>query len=125
MAEKFTGEVTFDYGVSNLHRVVHADGMWGGPNGQGSLVVSFYSERPSVPVSASIQVENGTVVVPEKVLTGNVQRDIEVSVQMDLQIAISFLGWLQDRVSSMATNAGLPADELEKLVETSRANIVR
>ena len=41
--------IDFHYIKANSFRVVHADGVYGGPTPRGYIVMNFYSERAPIP----------------------------------------------------------------------------
>jgi hypothetical protein len=98
-------EVAFDYVKSQFFRVIHADGIIGGPTPQGFLHFSFYSERPPLPrrmVHAVSPIGQLGEVIPEKtVVRDAIMREMDVDVIMRLDVAEQFHQWLGQRIQEM------------------------
>lgn len=116
-----SGEIAYTFRTSPHHRIYHADGMYGGNTSQNRLVVSFYAERPQEPNSAVLKIENGQPAGPEKLSSNGFPiREIEASVSLDLNLSISFYVWLEDKIRTMTSAAGMPREELDKMLEGLR-----
>lgn len=106
-----TQEVVLDYIKGQYFRVVHADGMIGGPTPQGNLHIAFYSERPPIP-KRMVQPVSATGVlgnpIPEKTVVRDCTavRELDVDVIMTFQVAEQFHQWLGQRI-----------DELKKAIQ--------
>jgi hypothetical protein len=106
-----TQEVVFDYIKGEFFRVIHADGMIGGPTPQGNLHIAFFSERPPIP-KRTVQTVTALgalgAPVPEKMVVRDctVVREMDVDVMMTFQVAEQFHQWL-----------GQTLDEMKKLMQ--------
>lgn len=99
-------KIKFHLIKSNLFRVVHADGAWGGLTPRGLLEVNFYSERTPIPreITLAINAEPphiGGELMEERVTRDGILREVEVGVMMDLAAATSFRDWLDKHVKEM------------------------
>ncbi len=93
---------------SNYFRVIHADGVWGGLTPALKVQMAFYSERSPLPETLTIAIENdkpGKEI--SRVVDRSIVREIEASVVMDLDVAKSFVTWLNDKIAQ--------AEEIKKI----------
>ena len=98
--------VEFHYVKSNGFRVVHADGVWGGPTPRGYITMSFYSERAPIPRKISLELKPPEPNSSNRILGQEIVRDskdglvreVEVEVMVDLEMAKSLLKWLRGKV---------------------------
>ncbi len=110
-------EVVFTYLKSNLFRVIHADGAWGGLSARGDIHISFYNERAAIPDTSKIVVseKTGAIVKPEEFQSSSkFVREVEADVIVDLGTAISLRDWLNNKISA-----------LEKLIREAQNEEVR
>jgi hypothetical protein len=95
----------FDFIKSPAFRVIHADGMFGGPTPRGNLFISFYSERFPIPTSTVHEVkasgELGEEIRSERTGRTGVLREVEVGVECDLEVAKAFSTWLQQKIGEI------------------------
>jgi hypothetical protein len=101
-----TQEVVLDYVKGQFFRVVHADGIIGGPTPQGQLHIAFYSERPPIPKRTVHPVSAGGALgspSPEKTVVRDCTaiRELDVDVMMSFQVAEQFYLWLGQRLDEM------------------------
>ena len=98
-------EVAFDYIKSQYFRVVHADGVIGGPTPQGFLHITFYSERPPLPRRVVHQVTSEGVLgapIPGKMVVRDALiREMDIDVIMKLEIAELLHHWLGERIAEI------------------------
>lgn len=121
MRDALQTEISFAYVNSPDHRIHHADGMYGGGMTQNRLVISFYAERPPVPLGSSLPVTDGVVSGAEVFQTDlRFVRELQATVTMDIQVGISFLVWLEEKVKEMYTATGKPEADFLKDVEAHR-----
>ena len=93
---------------SNLHRVIHADGIWGGISPHAGIRMAVYSEAAQDPesvlydVSKSAPVEIGRVEASE-VEEGvkQITRVIEADIIISLAVAESLHRWLGEKISEL------------------------
>jgi hypothetical protein len=106
------------YEKGNFFRVIHADGVFGGPSPRGNLTMSFYSERMSIPRQARIPIKDG-IPGPEEVIDtkGGVFRELEATVVMDIANAVGFHQWLGSQISEITKQLGLSQDQIEQMTQ--------
>jgi hypothetical protein len=100
-------EVSFRYIKSNFFRVVHADGVHGGPSPELNIHMQFFNQRNPIPVRVVHEInENGTlgqevVEKREGEEKGSIIREVEVDVVMDVENAESFAKWLLQKATEL------------------------
>jgi hypothetical protein len=95
-------EVVIKYIKSNLFRVIHADGAWGGMSPHGDIHISFYNERPAIPDRSRFVVSEDQVVKSEEFeAESELVREVEIDVVVDLQTARSLRTWLDGRIVAL------------------------
>jgi hypothetical protein len=97
-----TVKARFDFIKSSAFRVVHADGMFGGPTPRGDLFIGFFSERFPIPTSTFHEVkpsgEIGEEIRSEREGRQGVVREVEIGIKCNLEVAKAFSLWLQQKV---------------------------
>lgn len=112
-------EVQFFYEKSNHFRVVHADGVYGGITPMGYLHFALYNERHPIPKVSALPISDGRPAGPEvvKEKKDGIFREVEVDVIMDINIAIAFKQWLDEKVKALKAHHGIADDVWEKMVK--------
>ncbi len=99
-------KIRFHYIKSNLFRVVHADGVWGGITPTGGIQIAFFSERVPIPQQVEFQLSpDGRVgeEIPEgKVAREGIVREVEVDVVINLGTARLIRDWLDDKIVQLS-----------------------
>lgn len=94
--------VTFHYIKSNLFRVIHVDGAWGGPTPRGDVEVAFWSERVPIPQQMVHKVnDDGTIgdeLKEERIARDGLVREVETLIIMNIVNAKALLAFLQRAV---------------------------
>ena len=117
-------ELRFDYIKSNHFRVVHADGVFGGVTNKGSVWATFWSERGAIPTQSVYKVtpegKLGEEDLTKRVVRDAIIREAEVSLMLDLGLAKSLRGWLDDKITAIEAavekrSSPAPAAEERKL----------
>jgi hypothetical protein len=86
------------YSKSNFHRVIHADGVYGGATPTpGDIVAHIFSHRMPIP-SQSVNDANGNEILAKRDVKIGVEREIETSLVMNLAFAKSLRDWLDSRI---------------------------
>jgi hypothetical protein len=102
---KLPSEVKFDYLKGNFFRVVHADGVFGGPTPNQQIAVTFFSERLAIPQQTAQAVKpDGTLgdeIVEKRVSRDAVVRELEVCVMVGLPVAIKLQEWLGKHIEQI------------------------
>ncbi len=102
--------VAIRYTTSNLSRVVHGDGVWGGITPHGYINLAFFSERQAIPDQARmrVNVEKGIAEEIQDATTTismrGVTRQIEVEVLVNINVAIALRGWLDNNIKMLQQN---------------------
>lgn len=95
-------DVQFHYIKSNFFRVLHVDGMIGGPTPAGLIFLSLYNERGAIPQITVHDVTEGGEVGPERmndrVTKQGIVREVEVGLIMSVETATSVVAWLQEKI---------------------------
>ena len=104
--------IEFHYIKSNGFRVIHADGVWGGPTPRGYLTMAFYSERHPIPLKLTHEIKpEGTLGDPiDRDTKEGIVREVEVEVMLDLDMAKSLLPWLEEKIEALEKLRG-PQEE--------------
>src|SRR5258708_3439237 len=101
MSETPSDKIRIEYIKSNLFRVVHADGAFGGTSPRLELFITFYSERFPIPKILVYEVSptgaHGEEVLAERETKAGIIREAEVGVMLDLPAAKSLAAWLHDK----------------------------
>ena len=93
-------EVSFKYTYAEQFKVLYANGVWGGPNAHGDIVMNFFIERQKPPE------ETTHIILPEGKLDEKSRtpkkdlliREFQTSVILNLSIAKSVREWLNDKI---------------------------
>ena len=107
--------IRFHYIKSNAFRVIHADGVFGGPSPGSTrqLNVSFFSERAAIPTMVEHSLTDlgdgimqmGNVVATEG--KQGVVREVEAGVVMSLAMAKKLHAWLDEKIRAMEAQPDL------------------
>ena len=107
MSDQSSREISFHYIKSNDFRVVPASGVWGGITPNGTVSMSFYTERHPIPQSLLHEVSPDGVLGTEKGRASRegIIRDVHVSVLIDLPFAVNLRGWLDEKIVQLQTHS--------------------
>jgi hypothetical protein len=102
---RFSGEMKFHFEKANFFRVIHVDGAFGGlsPTATG-LQMSLYSERAPIPKEVVHQINNGVMgpeILDRRIVRDGVFREVEATLNMSLDVAISMRDWLSGRIDEL------------------------
>ena len=92
--------IDFHYIKASGFRVVHADGVWGGPTPLGYITMSFFSERAPIPRKISFELESQGTLGQEtsRDTKDGLVREVDVEVVVDLRMAKNLMEWLNEKV---------------------------
>jgi hypothetical protein len=94
--------IQFQYIKSNLFRVIHADGVIGGPAPRNQLYINFYSERLAIPQQQTYELKPnrtlGKEIESARISRGGVVREVEAAVVFDIRSAHALHQWLGERL---------------------------
>lgn len=94
--------VDFHFIKSNMFRVIHMDGAWGGITPQGQIQMAIFSERTAFPSRVRHEIDSGQLGAEiDREGHRGIEREIEVDVRMSLEKAISLRNWLSDRIQDL------------------------
>lgn len=105
--------IRYHYIKSTAFRVVHADGVFGGPTPKGYLQLDFFNERFPIPqvIEHSIaEIKGDKASVGEELSRSGregVVREVEVGVVLDRESAEALRDWLTRHIDQLAA-AGVP-----------------
>jgi hypothetical protein len=105
MSNHVPTRLKFDYIKSNFFRVVHADGVYGGPSPHRELCLTFFNERFPIPKSSIYNIaptgELQDELQSERDARTGIVREVEIAVMMDLSVAKSLALWLADKIAEI------------------------
>ena len=97
---------------SNLFRVIHVDGAWGGLTPQMNIQMALYSERTPIPQQVIYEATSTGLVDVERTGRQGIVREVEADVIISLDVARSLVKWLQEKIDKAAdVNAELASME--------------
>jgi hypothetical protein len=98
MAKK-TVQVDFHYIKTNNYKTHYANGIFGGITPRGELQMDFFVERQVIPQIDTYEVTGSQIgkLIKTSGKKGIV-REIEVGIVMNIETAISFQKWLNERI---------------------------
>ncbi len=96
-------KIDFHFEKSNLFRVVHVDGAFGGPTPQGKILVSVYSERLPLPkvITQELKPDGSLGEEVDRLSRGGIFREVEVALTMDKNVAEAIRDWLGDQIRKL------------------------
>jgi len=102
-------ELKFHFIKSNHFRVIHIDGVIGGPTPSGMVHAAIFSERFPIPLSATYHLAGNEVKGPAKemVARDGIVREVESDLLMTTDVARKFAEWLVQAAEKVdkATNS--------------------
>ncbi|MBK9386088.1 MAG: hypothetical protein IPN34_14850 [Planctomycetes bacterium] len=102
--------VRIHYIKSNLFRVVHTDGVWGGLTPSLKISMAFWSERRPIPRELVFNVTPegalGEEIRTMRVSKEGIVREVETEIVMDLNAAKALVGWLAQNIATAERLAG-------------------
>ena len=106
MAESdIPAEVKFDYLKAHAFRVVHADGVFGGPTPNRLIAMTLFSERLPIP-QQTVHAFKGDGMLGEEIIDRRVSRDavvreLEVCVMLSVETATRLHEWLAGHIEQI------------------------
>lgn len=117
-------KLRIEYHKSNLFRVVHSDGVYGGTSPRLQLFMAFYSER--FPIPRVLTYQTSPTGAPEREVNEEreskegVLREVEVAVTMDLNSAKGFAVWLNEQIDALEKRREQILSEARTPAETEK-----
>jgi hypothetical protein len=98
-----TEPLQFHYIKSANFRVVHVDGATGSITPRGLIHAALFSERMPIPRMAAHKIgADGRIGPPlEQEVRSGIVREVEVSLLMDRNVALSMRDWLTDQIAAL------------------------
>jgi hypothetical protein len=97
-------KVKFHYSKSNLFRVIHADGAWGGLTPDLQVFFSLFNSRPPIPQILGFNLKDGVGPLEEvpdmTVSKDGIVREVEVGVVMSLENVQALIDFLKGRLEA-------------------------
>lgn len=114
MAEKVETikDVTFQYKVSGNYALYSIDGVHGGLNATGDIIINFFSERQPIPRREAYKIKEDGALDPKPIEiegTSDVIRNINFGIAVKPSVARSIANWLIEK-----------ADTYDKIMKDSR-----
>ena len=99
-------EISFELLKSNLFRVIHCDGIFGGVNPKGNQIrMTFFGERWPIPKKMVHRISDAGNLEEEikerREVKNSVVRELEAEIVMDLETAISVHEWLGNQLTAV------------------------
>jgi hypothetical protein len=111
-------EVRFVYQKSLSHRVIHVDGVYGGPTPMGGLIhMAVYSERIPAPNEETYEIgPDGKMSEKPKQQSGphGVLREVEASLILNIEFAKLLRSWLEVAIHNAEANVVKPVSSPNK-----------
>lgn len=98
--------IRFDYIKGNYFRVIHVDGVHGGPNPNPNYIgMSLFSSRWPIPRQTTYALKKdgtlGNELLNERLNRDAIVREIEAEVIMDINTARTMHKWLGDKIKAV------------------------
>ena len=116
-----TDEVEIRFQNSSLHRVVHADGAWGGLTALGNISMGIYSERRGPPAGVIYALESPTLRELSRIPPEPWVRELEVEVVMSVSVARSVVEWLNGYIDLAESARGEAIQSRDNLTSSAEA----
>ena len=108
---------------STCFRVIHANGVWYGGDGQGNLHMTFFNERNPIPKTLVLNVDqNGTVVgETQRESKIGIVREMEVDIVLSFTVALEIYRTLGENLKSIQENIkNQTAERMESISEVEK-----
>lgn len=99
-----------EYIKSAFFRVVHVDGIFGGPTPRGMIHMDVFSERQPIPQKAVYRITSsddgegralGDEIREQRIGRDSIIREVEVGLSLDLEVAKSLRDWLNRNIEKL------------------------
>lgn len=98
-------QIQFHYKKSNLFRVIHSDGAWGGLTPELDVFFTFFNSRPPIPEMLVQKIDDDGKLgdeIPELGISKKgIVREVEVGVVMKSEDVQNLIIFLQDRLANI------------------------
>jgi hypothetical protein len=100
---KSPDHITFEYTYSLDHKIIYANGAFGGPTGKGDIRISFFIETPKVPNSETFILDDkglGEKIDIKSESTYPIRtREFQISILLSIDNAETIAKWLTEQVN--------------------------
>jgi hypothetical protein len=112
-------KIGVSYQQSPFFRVIHADGAYGGLAPNGHIHITFYSEGPARPQRSTLEVAAGRIPVetPTESPKGQLFRELEASVVMDVNTGAAFYRWFSSKLDELRRILSISDADWKKMIE--------
>jgi hypothetical protein len=110
-------KVKFDFKDSNQFRIVHVDGVFGGPTPGGTLYASMFNERNPMPTQVVYSLDGsqlGAELMDERVCSEALTRTHEVALIMSFDTAKVVRDWLTRQIEDLERRAAATTADLAR-----------
>ncbi len=93
-------EITFQYKISDNYVIYSIDGVHGGLNAQGDIIMNFFSERHPIPRRETYRTQKDGSLIPtpiETEKTSDIIRNVNFGIALKPNTARSIANWLIDK----------------------------
>ena len=97
------GHITFKYIFPDDYNPTYVNGVYGGINPKGDLVLNFFLERPALPKKETFSLMSSGTLGPQKDcspedLKTSMVRFISTGIVLDLRGAKEICGWMKEKI---------------------------
>jgi len=95
-------EVTFQYKISDNYVIYSIDGVHGGLNAQGDIIVNFFSERHPIPRRETYKTQKDGSLIPTPIdveQTSGIIRNVNFGIALKPDAARGIAKWLIDKAN--------------------------
>ena len=111
-------EIEFQFEKSNLFRVIHVDGVFGGISpGSKLLHMAVYNERQPIPKVVTHKIDKGIIgqeILEKREGRHGLFREIEADLIISEETAIALRTWLDGKISEF--------QQMNEIIATTKAN---
>ena len=99
-------EVSFKYEYAEQFKTIYANGVWGGPNAYGDIVMNLFVEKAKPPEESKHAIrEDGTLEEKSRVPSKDIiVRELQVGIFLNLNVARSIKNWLDQKIKVMESS---------------------
>lgn len=98
-------EISFKYTYADYFRNYYANGIWGGINPHGEIIMNFYLEKNKPPEETKHRLTEANTLeeISRKPKEQLIVRELQAGIVLNLNVARSIRDWLDDKIKSMET----------------------
>ncbi|HVQ36124.1 MAG TPA: hypothetical protein VMS31_01235 [Pyrinomonadaceae bacterium] len=114
---KPSDELAIDFVKSSLYRNVSIDGIFGGLTPKLQIHMAVFSEHQPLPTRIVHELKDGRLgqeKVEKRIVSGEMERELEASITMSPEVAQLVVRWLQGQIEQVNAMRRAARDEREK-----------